>query len=203
MAITTTTLKAAIDANTTTFVPTATTGATVAGLAKIDDEYMVITAIATGIEVRSRGALGTKAVAHNILAPVLFCVDEDVPTPAAGRVFEPACRDVVSYGVSGAIALPTRDTIVFLTKASASAMTLADPANVPDGTILRIVSTTAAAHTVALVTGYLSGDSSNSNNFTFAATVGASTSLMAYKGVWCSLGPSLAADNTTAGVTVG
>lgn len=203
MAITTTTLAAAFTATELRFKATAATGATVDGLVKIDQEFMVISAISgVYIDVRARGALGTTAVAHNILAPVTFCLPADLPAPGAGvgtgLIDSP--RDVVSYGVAGAIALPKRDTVVLLTKASSAAMTLADPAGVPDGTFLTIVGTNAsAAHTVTLTTGY--GGADTTDVFTFPATVGASVTLMAYKGLWAQIGVSMSAADA-ANVTV-
>lgn len=191
MAITTTTLGVALNATDLVFMPTATTGATVDGYAKIDDEWMVVSKIPTGsIEVRQRGALGTIATAHNVLAPVLFCLVTDIASPAAGAGFgiTYAPRAVVSYGANGAIALPTTDTLALITKGSAAAMTLADPAGVPDGTMLTIASTTAYAHTVTLTTGYLG--SAASSVLTFVNTIGGSITLVAYKGLWACVNVS-------------
>lgn len=202
MAITTTTLAVAATAADLRLQVTSASGATVGGLIKVDQEFMVITTItSTLIDVRSRGALGTTAVAHNILAPVTFCLDADVPDVAAGqgRGLAFTKRDVVSYSTAGAIALPTRDTIVLLNGTSARAMTLADPSGVPDGTFLTILSTVGTvANTVDLATGYIGSDSEDV--FTFA-NLGTSVTLMAYKGKWAHIGTSILA-NENASPTV-
>lgn len=202
MAITTTTLAAAFTAAQTRFKATSATGATVGGLVKIDAEFMVVEAITgTLIDVRSRGAYGTAAVAHAILAPVTFCLPADLLTPAPGHGtgLQESPRDVVSYGAGGAIALPTRDTVVLLMGGTA-AHTLADPAGVPDGTMLTIVAAqVTTAYTVTLTTGY--AGSNATDVFTFDGVVGSSVTLMACKGVWVHIGTSLTAAEAAA-VTV-
>jgi len=107
-----------------------------------------------------------------------------------------AFRDVVSYGADGAIALPKRDTVVLLQKASALAMTLADPTNVPDGTFLTIVSGLGAAHTVDLATGVVGSDSDDI--FTMTTGVGAAIQLAAYKGKWAHISTGLTAAEAVA-----
>lgn len=201
MAITTTTLGAALNARDLSFKPTATTGATVDGYAKIDNEWMVVTAVPTGsIEVRSRGALGSIAAPHPIYAPVLFCLGTDIPTPgpAFGFSIVGTKRDIVSYAASGAITLPTRDTVALITKSSAAAeMTLADPTGVPDGTMLIIASTTAAAHTITLSATGLDG-TADTQLLTFGAAKGYSITLMAYKGLWAEVNVGRLANDSVA-----
>ena len=96
---------------------------------------------------------------------------------------------------SGAIPLPALGTTYFLTKAGVAAMTLAAPtAGTPqagqaggqDGLVVRVISTTAYAHTIT-ATGLLQTGSASVNVATFAAYAGASVTLMAYNGKWITI----------------
>lgn len=81
-------------------------------------------------------------------------------------------------------AITIKDGIVVITKASAAALTLADPtATVDDYKTLTIVSVTAAAHTVTNTTGFNAG-STASDVATYSAAKGACMTLVAYQGVW-------------------
>jgi len=90
---------------------------------------------------------------------------------------------------SGAIAI--KEGTVLITKGSAAAMTLAAPtAGLPsagtpgdDGKVLRIVGTTAFAHTVTAPANKING---TKHLFTFA-NAGDSCILVAYNGVWYSV----------------
>lgn len=86
----------------------------------------------------------------------------------------------------GAITIPDGGRkIVLLTKATASAITVAAPtATVHDGVEIVVVSTTAAAHTVTATTiGFNAGDAA-SDVGTFAAAIGNGLSFVAYGGEW-------------------
>lgn len=198
MAITYTSLASAFGVNDLTFKATSATGATVGGFVKIDDEFSIITEInGVYVTVRSRGDQGTFVKAHDVLAPVTFGLLSDLPRPFAGRSSAQGAKpEFVSYGQNGAIALPYRDTRVLLTKATAAAMTLADPSGVPDGTELTISSATAAAHTVTLTTGF--AGSNATDVFTFTAAVGTSIKLIAAKGKWIHVSTSLDASEAAA-----
>lgn len=81
---------------------------------------------------------------------------------------------------SGAIGI-TRGTAV-ITKAGIAVMTLASPvAGTDDGKVLRIVSTSAFAHTV---TTPALGINTTLHIATFAANVGSAIELVAYAGTW-------------------
>jgi hypothetical protein len=84
----------------------------------------------------------------------------------------------------GAINLKHGD--VFITKGSAAALTLANPvAGTDDGKILRIVSTTAFAHTVSNAAGAgFNGGGAASDVATFGAAKGNVLTVKAYQGVW-------------------
>jgi hypothetical protein len=97
-----------------------------------------------------------------------------------------APRSVTNYAANGAIT--QKDGTVTISKASAAAMTLADPTAGTqvggvgdDGKILRIVSKTAFAHVIT-ITGGLQGGALNTS--TFAAAVGSTLELEAIAGKW-------------------
>jgi hypothetical protein len=71
--------------------------------------------------------------------------------------------------------------VVFITKGSAAALTLAAPAN--DGARLVIISTTAFAHTVT-VAGGIAGAGASADVGTFGAAAGNGVTLISYNGLW-------------------
>lgn len=187
MALTQTSIAAALGANDLVLSATSATGATVGGFAKVDGEYMIITAISgTYISVRSRGDLGTAAVAHNILAPLTFGLLSDLNALPPGDLIPPVFETsgLVTVGANGAIAAPDRNTIYVITKASAlGSSTLANPAVSQNGLTLTFTSATAAAHVVTLVNGN-DGTTGNHTTFTFAAFKGAGFTVVAVNGEW-------------------
>jgi hypothetical protein len=68
-------------------------------------------------------------------------------------------------------------------KAGVAAMTLAAPNLGDDGMYLRVISTTANAHTIT-ATGLFQDGAGHVNLATFAAQIGASVDLMALAGKW-------------------
>jgi hypothetical protein len=198
MAATRTTLASAAALADQTINVTSATGFAVGSIIQVDGEFMIQTGAAVGtvIPVQRIGANGSTVQAHNILAPVCVGLSSDFPGPQPGYTINPGSykKVVVSYGVSGAIAPPTFDTIVFLDKATAAAMTLASPTGAtPDGTEVTIYSNTAAAHTVTYTPGF-NGDTTTSDVATFAATIGNSFTIIAARGVWgmkCASGVTL------------
>ena len=95
------------------------------------------------------------------------------------QVFDVASAD-------GAITIPTRGRKhVFVTKASAAALTLAAPtATTHDGVEIVIVSTTAAAHTVTVSTTGMNDLGTSADVGTFGASKGNGLTLVAYQGDW-------------------
>ena len=91
----------------------------------------------------------------------------------------------VASGV-GAITIPTRGRKhVFVTKASAAALTLAAPtATAHDGVEIVIVSTTAAAHTVTVSTTGMNDLGTSADVGTFGSSKGNGLTLVAYQGDW-------------------
>ncbi len=93
---------------------------------------------------------------------------------------------VETAAANGAISIPTRGRkIVFITKGTAAAMTLAAPtATTHDGVEIVIVSTTAAAHTVTATTiGFNAGNTSKDVG-TFGGAIGDGLACVAYQGEW-------------------
>lgn len=187
MSLTGTSLNGGITATQNLITLTSGTGVAVGTKLKIDAEYMDVQAAgpaATQCYV-NRGLNGSAAVAHNTLAPVTLGPPADFTVPSGAPV--------TSYGANGAIAVPTVDTLILLTKASAAAMTLAGPAKDQTNTVT-IVAATAAAHTITYTAG-IYGDTTSSDVLTMTAKVGSSVTLRAQNGVW---GP-VALANTSAG----
>lgn len=191
MALTATTLAAALTATGLRANLTSATGI-VAGssLIKIDDEFCFVQALSGTWVTLLRGLNGSAQVAHNALAPAVHSTNGgDFSIMPAPRVY--------SYDADGAITVAPG--LHLITKASAAALTLADPATDQMGMVITIASTTAAAHTVTLTTGYLG--TADESKFTFANVKGHSVTLVAAKGVWAQMMTSNAADET-AGVAV-
>jgi hypothetical protein len=190
MAMAATTLAAAVTLSDEIIAVTSATGATVGAPVRIDNEWAVVVKVTgTQIKIRSRGDMGTAAAPHNILAPVAFSDGTagdlpDLPPSKTSAEYPGAMYDdVVSYGVTGAITPPRKNTLVVLTKATAAAMTLAGPSKADNGIVMTILSQTAAAHTVTYTAG-IYGDTTSSDVLTFAAKAGASCTLVAYNGAW-------------------
>lgn len=201
MALTNTTLAADLAANDTIVKLTSTTGMPAVGAAasggndvriQIGDEFMYhVQTIASGtIKVRSRGADGTVAVAHDILDNVSFGSPSDFPSYANGSEAPRALYtdEILNVGENGTIPVTntTKDSIIYLTKATALATTtLAAPTQAQNGKKLVITSQTAAAHVIT-ATALLADGAAGSpeDTATFAAEIGASMVLMASDGVW-------------------
>lgn len=97
-----------------------------------------------------------------------------------------ATRIAAAYAVDGAIS--EKEGFVMLTKVGVNAMTLAGPTAPDDnGKVLRIVATTAFAHTVTNGgSGFNSGGAA-SDVATFGGAIGDNLQLVAYQGVWLVL----------------
>lgn len=93
---------------------------------------------------------------------------------------QPYQRPVQVLSGDGAIAIS--DGLVYITKGSAAAITLAAP--LADGYELEVISTTAFAHTLTQTTPGFNNGGTASDVGTFAAAVGNSIKLRSYNGVW-------------------
>jgi hypothetical protein len=188
MALTTTTLAVAMAAGDLKFKATSSTGATVGGLVRIDNEYMEIATVDTNgfVSVSRRGLQGSAVVAHNILASVVFGLTSDlVSLPLYQDIPVPLTEfDQVNIGANGAIACPVRNTQFWINKATAlGSSTLAQPTADQDGLRVKFMSTTNAAHVVSVVTSF-DGTTGTSTTYTFPAFAGAGFELIARGTNW-------------------
>lgn len=186
MALTRTTIAAAISADALTIPVTSATGFAAGNFIRVDNEYMMVVSITgTSISVRSRGDLGSAAVAHNILAPATTGLLSDLPNFPMGQAaqVDPNAQTIVTASVDGALDIPVQNTLVLVQKAGVCAMTLAAPTTAQDGLEVTILSATANAHTVTYTAGFY-GDTTSSDVATFAAKVGASMTIKAQGGKW-------------------
>jgi hypothetical protein len=84
-------------------------------------------------------------------------------------------------------AITIQSGIVVITKGTACALTLGTPTTAQNGTVIHIVSSTAAAHTVTATTiGFNAADAAGDVG-TFAAAIGNNLKVVAYGGEWLVL----------------
>ena len=93
-----------------------------------------------------------------------------------------AARAPVVASADGAITIAP--STVVITKATVCALTLGTPTAAQNGTIIRVVAATAAAHTVTAATiGFNAGDAAK-DVCTFGGAIGDGLTVMAYGGEW-------------------
>lgn len=189
MALVLTTLASAKATNDKTVKLTSATGVVNKMLLLVDSEYMRVTdATLTPTIGVVPGWEGRQAQPHGILAPVVYGLAQEFVNTGGIGANVPAA---MSFGVDGAITgalgtgVPVQNTVVFLTKATAGAYTLAGPATDQQNTVL-FVSTTAAAHTITYTAGFYANTTS-SDVATFPATAGATFTIRAQGGVWMAV----------------
>lgn len=92
---------------------------------------------------------------------------------------------VTAASADGAITIQTGTVVI--TKGTAAALTLGIPTTAQNGTVIRIISATAAAHTVTADTiGFNAGDAAKDVG-TFGAAIGNGMTVIAYGGEWLVL----------------
>lgn len=89
---------------------------------------------------------------------------------------------ITVVSADGAIAIQSGTVVI--TKGTAAALTIASPTAAQDGTIIRIVSATAAAHTVTYGTVGFNDGGTASDVGTFAAAKGNGFAIVAYNTKW-------------------
>jgi hypothetical protein len=199
MSLVATTLAGAKATNDVFIRLTSATGVLPKMLALVDAEWMRITSnnLTPTIGVVP-GYNGTTAGPHGVLAPVIYGPAQDFVSlgiPPNGVITSQ------SFGANGAITgpsgtgVPVANTIIWLTKATAGAYTIADPA-IDQQNTLTFVSTTAAAHTLTYTAGFY-GNTTTSDVATWPATINAMFTIRAQNGTWA---PVATADD---GVTIG
>lgn len=195
MALARTTLAAAVGPSDLTFKITSATGVSAGMAARVDDEFIgeVLSVDGTTIRVRGRGWEGTAGVAHDVLAPITFGTKSgassdwgSIQIPPGHVVPQPPEQEViVTAGQNGTLTVPANDATVYLSKATAIALTLPAPSKAEDGRRLKFTSTTAAAHVVTATGLFQDGvTGGGKNTATFAAFIGASFEVVAVNGAW-------------------
>src|SRR4029453_19042400 len=161
MALTNTTLAAAVAFNDTTLRLTAATGFADKQIIRVDNEVMAQAGGAAGTGVTVRGGLGGSAVgAHGLLADVVTGLPGDFPPPPPGEsVSVPPMdigRNTIGTDVTIATAdLPAGPLTYVITKATAAAITLGAPSKAQNGLQITFRSATAAAQPVTHAGGLL------------------------------------------------
>jgi hypothetical protein len=183
---------------------TPATGGTAAvrgNIIQVDSEFYKQTSDAIGLNVPVAGGKeGSAAVSHVKGAPVLFGAAADFPSAPYGHATvnpaSPAWVNV-SYGVAGAIVLPTTrvNEFVVLLTGTAGAFTLANPSLAIDGVEMIIQAGDAQAYTVTNPAGFLNTTTS-SDVATFNGVLGSTLHVKAQNGVWTVI------SGITAGVSV-
>jgi len=191
MALAQTTATAAIGLSDTTIPVASSTGFLVGNIVRMDSElsYIVSVPSTTSIVVRMRGSEGSAATTHQVLTNVVTGLASDFPVLGASAVNQlpPWDADIVTIGANVAIiAVPVRDTIYVITKATAlSATTIAAPSTAANGRRVTFTSTAAVAHVITGASLFNNGITGGPwTTATFAAFVGAGFSAVAVNGVW-------------------
>jgi hypothetical protein len=197
MAVTTTTLAAAMAITDIQISVTAASGFAANQFVLIDQEWLKIVSsyngTATIIPVL-RGQNGSVVAAHAITANVVTDAISQVASSdwanAAASVttsypLSGKARVITSYTADGAITLPQAgtDQIAILNGTTQWDMTLANPTKDMDGTFLWVVSNGKAAHTVTYTAG-LGNASTGYTVATFTTGSQQSLALMAINGIW-------------------
>lgn len=198
MALTTTTLSAALTAGSPLAALTAAPSTT-GNVFLVDGEFMSQGGLAaSNLQPVIRGTNQTTASAHPSGANVVYSnvlTDFASPPPGSGSAYVgPFAPVVKSYSAAGAIDLPAGKSVMFavINGAAALAMTVAAPGADQDGAVLVVSGNGAAQHTVQF-TGGLSGAGSSYDVITFNATVKPDTiAVYAVNGFWqISVAPAL------------
>lgn len=192
MALTKTTLSAALAAGDTKATVASATGIASGYIWKTDDEQGYVsnayTSGSTSVPLL-RAKNGTAQVAHASGANITFGTAADWANPNATVVTAYALsgrrRKVISYSASGAIDMPSagEDVVAVLNGTSVLAMTIADPTQDLDGARLTIVANGAAAHTLTFASG-LSGAGSSYDVVTLNGTGPVAIEAMACNALW-------------------
>ena len=191
MALTATTLSAALGSGDLTATVASTAGFPKGSLMQIDSEFLVVTATTaagSGVLAVRRGDQGTYGAAHASGARVLIGLASDFPAPAPGQaIVQPYAPPVVSqtYTAAGALSIPTTKTNTFieLLTGAASAFTLADPTSAQEGQEVTIMAADGEAYTVTNTTGFNNG-STASDVATFGGTLGNNFRIKAINKIW-------------------
>ena len=176
MALAATTLAGAKALNDKVIRVTTGTGFQNKMLALVDGEFMRVTSVDLQPTIGVvPGYNGTPASPHGVLAPVIYGVASDWPAVST--------LSSSSIGVSDtAYTPPVVDQTVFLTKATALAVTLVNPGIGQQNTVT-FVQASAAAHVITYTQGFY-GDTTGSDTATFPTGGGGVFTMRANNGAW-------------------
>lgn len=191
MALTTTTLSAAVAITDNSIVVASATGFVAGMIITVDSEVMKVgQSYSSGTTIPVlRGRDGTANVAHAKSANVNVELASDLGGPAAQTSTQwpqaGRSRRMLSYSAAGAITLPNQgeDMTAVIIGTSALAMTLAAPTKDLDNCFLYIVSNGKGAHTVTISAG-VGGGGSTMDVGTYNTTEQTGCALMAMNGAW-------------------
>jgi hypothetical protein len=193
MALTSTTLAAAVEAKAQKIQLTSATGLLVGQMIKINDEFVTVLNIDnTPTIVVERGQHKTLARDHGILSIAVYGYAYDFTVQAPPY-------HIYTYGASGAL---TKEAGLHrLAKATAGAYTLAAPTTDEEGLTMLLLTTTAAAHTVTLDSGSFNNET-HSEVLVFAAAIGNCIEIKVIGGYWVvTLNKNITLPSTSASVS--
>ncbi len=160
----------------------------------IDSEvmYVVLQNPSGTLQVRSRGAEGTLASAHDALANIYIGTATDYGQNPVGNsgYFDANLPTVVSIGsLVYTVTIIPGDTTFNINAGSAAAITLPAPLLSMNGTIYTFLSNTALAHVITATSLIISGSGAQpKSTLTFPAVAGAGVTLIAENGLWLASG---------------
>ena len=189
MAITRTTLGAAVDSNDLRDITLAsTTGLAAGDLLVVGNEIMQVNSIpVAGTAKVQRGMRGTAAQNHASGASVEFGPPGDFGAPGSTQVDGGergsglSKRPIKEYTAAGAISVQEGIHVI---NGTTLAMTIAAPDEADDGKRLTIVSENASAHTLTNTTPGFNGGGTTSDVGTFGGAIGDGLEIVAVNGVW-------------------
>lgn len=193
MALTTTTLSAAITTDSTSIVVALATGFSAGNLVLIDQEVLVVgKSYVSGTTIPVlRGQNGSVTGAHVASANVTTFLAADITSqgPQTSTQFPIAGKARVVTSVSATATIsgyPGQDAVYVLNGTTALPITLAAPTKDMDGSLLIVVGNGAAAHTIT-VSGGLGAGGTAVDVGTFATGAQISFPFIACNGVWTAL----------------
>lgn len=203
MAITGTTVSAAVGVNDNSITVASATGVAADNYVRVDQELMRVTKayVSGSLTVPVlRGQDGTVTATHPASALAVTFLASDEPGPTATTVTQfPNVRGTVmaSYSASGAIALPPpgSDLRVELNGTGALAMTIVVPTKDMNGTTVLIYGNGKAAHTITPA-GQVGAGGAGYAKYTFAAGANNCIGLIASNALWLPF-PSLTGGTAT------
>jgi hypothetical protein len=157
---------------------TSGTGVAKKMLLLVDGEFMRVTDVSLSPTVGVvPGYEGSTAGPHAALAVAIYGVPSDFTGPEIDGPFSN------SIAVNATYQPPSYDQVVYLTKATALAVTLLNPASVGDQNEITFIQAGAGAHVITYTQGF-NGDTTGSDTATWPAAGYAALKIKAQNGAW-------------------